>query len=360
MSIFKMSLISAVRFYFSLVFVIVITACHSDDDIDLTINQLYGMDWQAVQGSVSLNNEIIDGASAEFENIPDSDELMLRLYGVHPVETIEIKVTATSEDPYNITFKGENSIENARHLKVEGIYSTHNSDSITLDRPCLQINITYDVPDTRLTRAFVIPFDSVSGFRHISDYGTYPLAQEYVEAQRDSCEFICQKINHELGENIRSLTLKFNRYGEMDFSCMTSQLEESNQPFRYWIQIEESTGKRIIEIENPDGFYECVMKAMGITSIKDDYPSISQAGIGHIFIEESNSELNYRIIFLDELHYEIFSLFYDRFQELGVLPDNAREYFDLMYKFASAAYHSPEYMVKFKSYRWAFENCETN
>lgn len=337
-----------------LIIALAISSCDSND-VDNMFSDLSNVDWDQVDELVVLNNEIINGASIEFVEVPDSDALVLKLHGVHPYETIEMEVTAARDKQGNILFQGEHAIEDIRSINVNGIYiPTQMAEGMNTAKSSAKINISYTVPSPLLEMSHTIPFNEDSGFCYIPDEGTYPLATVDVEAQRDSCRFICKQINSEIGKNLMLLNFKFDNQGKMRLSLVTTNYQEYSKEFRYWISKGKLTNKKYIEIENADSFYESIFNTIGLDMNQSNYEF--SYNVAHLYIEERQRKPKSRIVILDKIHNEIFIDFYRFFSECGIWTENEKKYIDLMRNKCNWSYSTPGHIVDFEYYRWAFEN----
>ncbi|MCM1140178.1 MAG: hypothetical protein NC453_16555 [Muribaculum sp.] len=310
-----------------------------------------------MDGSILLNNENMPDASAEFKTIPDSDELTLVLYGVHPCDDIEVAVKTVTDDDGNIRFSGIQLIDNVGSIKVEGLYNCSHEGMEDIAKPSVGIDITYMMPNISYI-SMTIPFDDISGFRYVRDPGVYPKDTVDNEAIQDSCELICQDINSELQKNLKSMSFAFDDGGKMTLSYITRDLYKYSQRFRYWVKTEKSTGKKIIEFENADQFYQMIFHAMNL-DITDDIIEFTHSlpyNMGRFHIEKEDSELSGIIIFLDDIHYKIFHYLNSQFSEKGIWDNTQKNYIDLIYTITKDRFNqSPDEMLKFSSYRWALK-----
>lgn len=337
-------------------------ACDSKNEPALPSNQLTLVDWQKVDGRILLNDEILPYATAEFLEIPDSEKLTLKLHGVHPTEDIEMQVETTTDDDGDIQFKGTQTIDFIRSFYVKGLYKSSQSDMATTGKPSFEISINYSVPYFPNQNYQGIKFDDNNGFRYVRELGVYPMSKVDIEAQRDSCDFICKSINSELQKKLKSLTFNFDLKGKLTLSYIDSELEEFSQTFRYWRRYEGISGKIITEVENANLFYETILTALGfhitadIAANLNDFLSTLPDNICSLLLDGDQVKFTGMVVFLDAIHYHIFQYFKSQFMGSGIWGKAENDYINLMYSSARGSFwDSPDMMVGLRSYRWAFE-----
>lgn len=182
--------------------VLMLGSCSKDEAEELRLPQLYDVDWEKVDGSISINFEKKSDAYAEFFETDDADVAMIKLYGVHPEEVIEMEMTTTRDDDGNILFEGNQKIEFERILSVSGVYRPATDDINSGQVPKLKINVSYDVPYLMYVTKHTVQFGEKSGLRYIRDLGKYPMASVDIEGQRDTCNLLCERINSEIGNHL--------------------------------------------------------------------------------------------------------------------------------------------------------------
>lgn len=309
----------------------VVSGCRSDNDAP--IPQLTDVDWKDAQVSVLLNNECLDDASARFVAIPGSDSVRMELSGVHPKEKIEIRVMTSLDNEGNITFKGEQEIANLRHLEVEGVYTpVPPHDGASGNSPIVRIDIAYSVPHRISSKEFTIPFNDRDGFCYRRDFGVYPQASPEYKSRADSCEFICKRINSELGRHVESIVFRFDDNGRMTFEAAKPGHVVQKESFRYWISEEGHFGDNVVNIENGVLFYECLLKALSPVERHGaiDIPHLSGSQVAGIFVQETkvvNFNIDKAIILMDDLNYKIFPYLYDTLLTDGAWTDKETDCF---------------------------------
>lgn len=348
---------NAIKLYIGIVASFAFYSCDSDNSDIVPQNPLTNIDWQEAKGCISLNGEILHNATAEFHENSDSNDITLVLHGVHPCDDIDVSVKTVNNDEGNIRFNGTQLIDNVGIIKVDGLFNCSLDDKGAVVEPSVSIDITYMLPNISYI-SMTIPFDESSGFSYVRDPGVYPMATVDNEAIQDSCEMICQNINSELSKSLKSISFDFDSQGKMRLSYITRNLYEYSQVFRYWLKIEKSSCKKIIEVENADQFYQKVFNAMNL-DITDDMKEFMQSlpyNIARFNIERQDSELSGMVVFLDEIQYEIFPYFNRQFSENGIWDNNKKDYLDLIYAITKdMCKGSPEHILNASSYRWALK-----
>lgn len=337
-----------------------LSSCQNSDEISMP--QLTDANWDEVQGSITLNKEYLEGATAEFAAVPGSDSVCLKLSGVHPTEIIEMKVATTGNDEGDVIFEGNQLTKYTRDLKVNGIYKPASHDMTATAKSTVKIDIEYNVPIQNIHRTYYIDFNGDSGFRYIREAGTYPMAKVDIEGQRDSCEFISRIINTELAKNLRAFSLELGYNGQMALTYTTSDSEKHEQDFRYWIRTEKISGNYIFEVENPGLFYECVFRAFNLkdTPLYQTQPYVAENDIASLLLLADDDYRDRKIIFLDDIHHNIFKYINNSFQEKGLWSLYDKRYIDLLYSGAHHAEDTPDDMAAFQMARWMLSNRGVN
>lgn len=337
-----------------------LSGCQSSDEMSMP--QLTDANWNEVQGSITLNNEYLEGASAEFAAIPGTDSVSLKLSGVHPTEIIEMNVATTRTDEGDIAFEGKQFTKYTRELTVNGLYTRVSPDMGATAKSSVKIDIEYNVPIQNIHRTYYIDFNGDSGFRYIREAGTYPMAKVDIEGQRDSCEYISRIINTELAKNLRAFSLELGYNGQMTLTYTTSDSEKREQDFRYWMRTEKISGNYIFEVENPGLFYDCVFRAFNLTNtpLYQTQPYVAENDIASLYLWANDDYRDRKIIFLDDIHHNIFKYINNSFQEKGLWSIYDKRYIDLLYSCIHRAEDTPDNMAAFQMARWMLSNRGVN
>jgi len=334
--------------------------CDSDNSVKPTLQQLTKVSINDTRGSIVLNNETMPDAYAYFETVPSLDAVKpvkIVLCRVHPTEKIEMEVSATGNSEGNIVFEGEQMVNDVRHIKVKGLYRASQTDDDSSEKSSkIKINVSYTVPNSMFSKEYVIPFDGCNGFCYNRDPGQYPMSDYDIEGQRDSCEWICKKINSELARDIKSLSFKFEDNGQLTLGYTTPKLDVFKQSFRYWLRL---YGDKIyVNIENPGLFYGFLLNALNLSSDQSlDKPSyLPEYETAEIYIEGcnylNNFKFNRSIVIRDDLRYKVFSYVRDKFENDGTLSEKEKGYLNTMENVAKRNYDGREYSISI--YEWAF------
>lgn len=290
-------------------FVFIGSGCHSEADPTSILNLLDIEDDQ-VMTYINLNEEHMANASANFFDIPGSDSVRLELSGLHPIEKIKLEVSTTPDQTGEILFAGEKKFSNERLIKVDGTYRIDIADDGRQSKS-LNINVSYRVPWWKSNRNYIIVFDDKNGFR----YQRY--ANFQTSSQADSCRFICNRINEKLAKYLEAMCFSFGPDGNMEFRFITSDQQIHSQLFRYWVSKQSWSGDYIVQVEQPDQFYNSIIRALTPSnqiSIESSN-SWTRNTVATLFLEEFPYPNKRSIAFVDDIHQNIFPYFCDMNQQ---------------------------------------------
>lgn len=326
-----------------------VIACGCSDDNNTRLATLDDLDWNNSNASLLLNDQRIADASAKFTTVPGSDKATLTLSGVHPSEEIEMEVTTVSDGEGGTIFRGEQTVENLRDIKVAGRFRPYGGTSGYPST--VRVVVTYTVPNDIATKEISIPINENSGFRFHYNTFSHPSKEE-----EDSCEFILKKINTELRKNIRNLTFKFSEDGLLTLSYATAK-SDSTRSFRYWIERGDPSHSRptMANIENSKAFFSHLLTALTPSEnlIFDDFIQLAGNIPARIQIDESTGQSD-GVIILGDFHYKIFPYLYTTLLTDGVWGEKEKACFGTMERAAKlCADHNDSSWI---SYCWAFGN----
>lgn len=329
-----------------LLFVFIGSGCHSEAD-PIGIFKLTDIEDDQVITSIHLNEELLANASAQFFDIPGSDSVRLELSGVHPTEKIKLEVSTTRNQTGEILFAGENKFSDERLIIVDGTYRIDIADDGTQSKS-LNINVSYSVPWWKSNRNYIIVFDDKNGFR----YQRYSNFQ--TSSQADSCRFICNRINEKLAKYLEAMSFSFRQDGNMEFRFVTADQQIHSQLFRYWVSKQIWSGDYIIQVEQPDQFYNSILRALTLSnriSIESPRPCTRNA-VATLFLEEFPYPNKRSIAFVDDIHQNIFPYFCDMNQQDEEWTLEEMACLDLMRRATEVYLHTiPEV---YNSYTWSF------
>lgn len=322
--------------------------CACQDDGDVSVPGVPDFDWNDVDGAVYVNDEYIKDATARFAAIPGTDSTAIVLSGVHPTEEIEVKMSTARDKDGNISFKGEQTVENVRNLSVAGKYMPYGSSYGQM--PLVRVVVTYTVTNDIAAKEIAIPIDGNSGFRFYYSTYCHPSKSEI-----DSCQFIIGRINSELGRHLKTMSFKFTSDGQMTFSYTNSKSVESRQTFRYWIEEKDLPLRTVVNIDGPGLFYEYLLNALtpAENRIIGDLLHFDSQEIVRIQIDESDNQ-NEGIVILGDLHYKIFPYLYTTLLTDNVWSDMEKDCFGAIERAAKFSIKNNESV--FNSYTWVFGN----
>lgn len=356
---------AAVKVWLGLICSLVLIGCSSDDVIvdnpldDLTEFRVFEPTY-----SIYINKEELPYACAYFVKDSVVDQVKMVLLYVHPTDTIEIPVTATRSADGSILFEGEQLIENIRHLKVEGKYSGRSVQSEeNTARPYLTANISYEVPNEMFNKDYLIPFDGHNGLCYNRNVEHYPVPVYDNDAQRDSCELICKKVNAALADYIQSMTFKFGKNGiltvEIPVSANPGQyIMTYRHRARFWLRYDNGTP--IVNFENPRRFYQTLLEASLLPfndlALSKCYIPEFYNTPGELYLEtndkNTDSQFDTAIVLRDMIQYSFFSMLKDRVNSREQWSDSDLRHLETMEKICNRAYSDKENPVA--GYDWAF------
>lgn len=342
----------------------ILPGCNSEDMvIDIPINELTSIKLYEPKYSISINNETVNNAYAYFVMDPDSGESMVVLTGLHPAQELQIPISATRNSDGNIVFEGEELVENVRHIKVDGLYESQQDENIERSqRSLLKIDVSYTVPNEMFNKEYLIPFDGHNGFCYNRNLEQYPMSDYDIEAQRDSCDLICKKINVALGEYIKSMKFKFSHDGILTVEIRVSS--DENKYFmthlhisRFWIRYDN--GFPIVSFENPRLFYSsllhaCLLNVNAITLAECYMPDYFRLGELYLGVDDILSDKRFKtaVVLRDIFQYNVFSLMKGRENSGEKWTAEDMRFFDSMQNICKKSYSERD--TPMSRYEWAF------
>lgn len=330
-----------------MLFACVLCSCHDDNDV--SFSRLSDIDWNDTDGAITINDEYLKDASARFISVAGSDSATIVLSGVHPTEEIEMNVATTPGEYGDIIFRGEQTVEDVRHLKVAGRYHPYGGTSGYSSK--VRVVVTYTVPNKISSKEITMPLNGTSGFRYHYDSYWHPSQEEV-----DSCEFIIGRINSELGRHLKNLSFKFGDDGNLTFSYTNSKSVETQQTFRYWIDEKELSQRTLVNIDNSELFYEFLLNSLTPVEnrIVGDLLRFDNNENVRLQIDENDSQGD-GVVILGDMHYKIFPYLYTTLPTDNVWTGKEKDCFDAMERVAR---HSDgSYISKrLYSFAWAFGN----
>lgn len=341
-----------------MIMTLLMSACSSEEGVENPVNQLKDLRFKDMHYSVSLNGEELPDAFGYFVSVPLTDTVKLVLKGVHPVEKLDIPVSATRDMEGNIVFEANDSVKNIRHFHVSGVYRRNEAEP---DKSSMKVEVTYTVPNSLTSEKFEIPFDGKNGFCYNRDFGQYPMSKWDIEGQRDTCEWICNRINAELVKDIKMLSFSFSERGEMTVSRTSAANEVSSRTFRYWLNEGYDDERNLyVDIENPELFYDFLHAALGINvpSGSASYLPEGDYTTAEIYIDKVGASNNYSqhfhqsVVVRDNLRYSIFSYFRDKYDGDTSWTDKERKFLNTMIGVAKRNYSGR--IGREGNYEWAF------
>lgn len=340
----------------SVLLTLALCGCGSDNDDVVFVSKLTDAEWGNVKGAIFLNDEVMKGATARFDEIPGSDSVRMVLSGLHPEEDIEMNVAAVRDDNGNIAFEGEQTVWNVRELRVKGIYSPEESLTGTMGtKPMVRVNVTYTVPNKIFSGTYTIRFDDDNGgFRYFPERGTYPGSKPPTSpTPSDSCKFICDRINSELAGHLKSLSFAFDGNGQMTLAGETSGSGKSVRTFRYWVGTENS--RDYIHIDSIALFYESLLNVLAPAGnrIPPNIQYNRERKSAILFIRNDVDKYENSVVTLvDEMHNGIFPYLYYMLPTDGAWTAKDKDCFNTMIKKARRL--DPESPGFYYTFSWAF------
>lgn len=342
-----------------MIMTLLMSACSSEEGVvENPVDQLKDLRFKDMHYSVSLNGEELPDAFGYFVSVPLTDTVKLVLKGVHPTEKLDIPVSATRDMEGNIVFEANDSVKNIRHFHVSGVYRRNEAEP---DKSSMKVEVTYTVPNSVTSEKFEIPFDGRNGFCYNRDFGQYPMSKWDIEGQRDTCEWICNRINAELVKDIKMLSFSFSERGEMTVSRTSAANEVSSRTFRYWLNEGYDDERNLyVDIENPELFYDFLHAALGINvpSGSVSYLPEGDYTTAEIYIDKVGEVNNYSrrfsqsVVVRDNLRYNIFSYFRDKYDGDASWTDKERRFLNTMIGVAKRNYSGR--IGREGNYEWAF------
>lgn len=331
--------------------VIALCACSSDNPVEAPV-RLTDVDWKETTAAIYLNEECLENASVKFIEIQDTDSVTMILSGVNPTETIQMEVATARDKDGNIVFNGKKT-DYETIITVDGVWQFENSVAQAFANSTVTVNISYRLAYNTLIPNYYVAFDGNRGLRHIRDKGYYPLIDPVViEGQRDSCEYICRVINKEFAKSLSSLSINLGPSGILTVKYTTPREQEYEQQFRFWVRTVPFVNKNIIEVEDPERFYDFLFEALDLTGNK----YVPESEVASIHVEMDGYYDRTRIMILDDLHYRIFGYINNSFAEKGLWEFYDRRYITLMYMGANTYYAGVEFLASYDHYRWCFSD----
>ncbi len=329
------------------------TSCNNSDN-PTPLPELTDAVWNNSECTLFLNDEPFNDASVKFVEIPDSEKVGMILSGDFTREDILIEVETTRDAEGNIVFCGETKVEGWHDIKVDGTYrpSVSANDATPASSP-ITINLTYRIlSNLPITTAYYIPFDDKSGFFYKRDRGTYPMATDDVDKNRDDCEYISRKINEEIGRHLESLSFRFGFDGQMSFSYTRNGQPEVTRSFRYWLNKDRYFKDDLVYIENAPLFYACLLDALtGEANQGNNLEYIPTVRYAKLIVDTSTFYYT-TIALLGNIHHDIFSYFSETLFAGGALTDDDKECLDKLAKRSERMHEDSEY--PHLSYCWGF------
>lgn len=329
--------------------------CHDDNTHEL---KLVDADWNNVKMSIFLNGELLPDATVQFSEIPGSDSISMVLHGVHPNKPIVMTMNAIRDKNDNFLFKGTRNDPHELQLEADGeIASVKSMSGQSKDFYTCFINITYSVP---FSVEYKIPFThDDNGFCHHEYWGGSAF-----QSWQDSCEYICRRINSEIGNHLKTIVFDFKSNGQMTFTYTTAKNDVNTDTFRYWLNKEWQSGNMVAVIENSYMFYQrllCALIPMENQAQADGY-YIPEFDTAKLFLSEKDwfgnfKKLGRSITLVDDIHHQILPYFYNYLLKDGAWNEHEKDCFQTMYDYAKSFY-SPEQNPSFyNGFGWAF--CES-
>lgn len=268
-------------------------------------------DYDKVEMLIFVNKEYLPDASARFIEIPGSDSIRLELYDVYPNDTICMNLATTHDERRRTVFSGEYEVKGQQtsniylreisvvNFKVDG-YVSGPASSFQPNK--VRIDISYTVPDMIANERFLIEFgdndNEDSGFRPDKSY-----------TRLDSCNFICQRINSEIGRLIKSFCITCRPDGHLTCEYIAADGSSHSRDFRYWLR-KDWYFNDVIEIDDAVSFYAFFLEAITPKANLGHLEAIPYQPDGRtagLVVNKRWSLTTKGITFLDSFRYKIFT-----------------------------------------------------